>query len=1302
MAAYENTVEATSVDYGNESNSVENEGKSATIICGSGNDTITNSTTAGSASINAGDGNNVVDNRAAGVTITSGAGNDSISSDANSVLINSGAGKDTIESDGNEVTINGGDGDNFVYSYGNNVSIVVGAGKNLISIENGNKISVTSGAGDDTVIFSNGSEMLIDVGNGNNSVENAGDNVTIISGTGNDTISNSDDNVLFKYGGGNDVIEGFKSSSTLQIVSGAITSALTSINAEGKGDAVLTVGSNTIILKGLGTVDTINVMNASGESEIFNIPILITGTNDSDSISNENIGAIIQALGGDDSISNNTSVGSGVSINAGAGNDYVENIAENVTINGGDGADSIQNNNYADYAKIFGDAGEDYIYNYGISATLDGGDGADSIDSRSDKNLIYGGLGNDVIDNYGHSATIDGGDGTDIISNNSAENVSISGGAGNDSINNSANCNNSTLDGGDGADSIDNYSDNVLINAGASNDYIYNYYSSGVSINAGAGDDTISNTNGTVLINIGEGNNSVENTNADNVSIISGAGADYIVNTNGANMLFQYGGGSDIVEGFNETSTLQIMAGGISSAFSNGVDAIFTIGSDILTLKNLGLIRSINVMDASGAVESFNIPVLIEGTDSIDDISNDVEGVTIKAFGGDDYISNSAASVTIDGGDGDVSIENSGDNVSILGGTGNYEINNSGASNVTIDAGDGKNTVYSSGENVIINSGEGKSYIDNRGDAVSITGGKGNYEIDNNGVKVTINAGAGNDTVTLSTSYNDDGNIFLYKKGDGKDQIYSENENDTIKITDGSSVTADVNGDDVIFKIGTGSITFKDGADDLNGKKIILVDSENNPLLEENIYVPAGIIVGDTIQIAASFTETYWQGDGVNFIDGSQLKDGIELVGMDDNCTILGSKGKDSISSSNNGASLTGGKGNDVFTFGGGNATINDYSVKGTNGADKIYLENTSVTSYMIDADNNLVLTCDETNTLTIRNGGNKKIIFTDNKAGVIYTADGAFDGKRKSIILSPASTNFSAAKHSKLATIDGTAATDAINILGNKKANYIMAGNYGSTLNGGKGKDSLNGGDGDDLFIYENKSGNDTIYYYVDGDKVSLGSGVTIKDATIKRNSAVLKFKGGSLTVDSTTDFILVGDSAETVFSSGVFLDTVSATAKIYGSFKDDVFLDAYENIANFDATAGTKALFVNGNAENNSLIGGKGKDELRGGDGADTIFGGKGNDTLWGETGADIFVYQASTGNDVIADYESGELVQILDKKGNATTFTDAIFNADTLTLEINGGGKITFQSVTNETEFNINGDTYTVSGTTLRTRE
>ena len=353
------------------------------------------------------------------------------------------------------------------------------------------------------------------------------------------------------------------------------------------------------------------------------------------------------------------------------------------------------------------------------------------------------------------------------------------------------------------------------------------------------------------------------------------------------------------------------------------------------------------------------------------------------------------------------------------------------------------------------------------------------------------------------------------------------------------------------------------------------------------------------------------------------------------------------------------------------------------------------MTSYTIDADNNLILTCDRSNTLTIKNGVDKKIIFTDNKAGVIYTADGAFDGKKKSIVLPPATTNFSAAKHSKLVTIDGSEASSAINILGNRKGNYIMAGDKGSTLNGGKGKDELYGGSGADLFVYEKSSGKDSIYYYNkdEGDKISLGSGVTIKDATIKKNSSIIKFKGGSMTVDGVSDLTFVGDGTETLFSSGVFLDTVAATAKVYGSFKDTISIYSYENITNVDASAG-----INGDAESNSLIGGKGKDEIHGGDGADTIWGGKGNDSLWGDDGADVFVYRAGEGNDVIMDYKSGDLLQILDKKGNANTFTEATFSGDALSLLINGNGKVTFQSVTNETEFNINGVMYAVKGTTI----
>ena len=115
-------------------------------------------------------------------------------------------------------------------------------------------------------------------------------------------------------------------------------------------------------------------------------------------------------------------------------------------------------------------------------------------------------------------------------------------------------------------------------------------------------------------------------------------------------------------------------------------------------------------------------------------------------------------------------------------------------------------------------------------------------------------------------------------------------------------------------------------------------------------------------------------------------------------------------------------------------------------------------------------------------------------------------------------------------------------------------------------------------------------------------------------------------------------------------------------------------------------------------SLFGGAGKDKIYGGDESDTLSGGKGNDTLWGGTGSDTFIYQAGTGNDVIADYQSGELLTILDKRGKAGDFKGVEFSDDTLTLTIAGGGKVSFRNVNTSTAFNINGTSYHVRNNTL----
>ena len=123
---------------------------------------------------------------------------------------------------------------------------------------------------------------------------------------------------------------------------------------------------------------------------------------------------------------------------------------------------------------------------------------------------------------------------------------------------------------------------------------------------------------------------------------------------------------------------------------------------------------------------------------------------------------------------------------------------------------------------------------------------------------------------------------------------------------------------------------------------------------------------------------------------------------------------------------------------------------------------------------------------------------------------------------------------------------------------------------------------------------------------------------------------------------------------------------------------IDLADDVKNFDGSQGKKKLTITGNAEANELI------------------GGKKNDKLWGGGGADNFIYQAGTGKDTIADYNfaQGDLLTILDKKGETGDFKKATFKNDTLTLSIDGGGKVMFSGVNNDTSININGDTKTVS--------
>ena len=201
----------------------------------------------------------------------------------------------------------------------------------------------------------------------------------------------------------------------------------------------------------------------------------------------------------------------------------------------------------------------------------------------------------------------------------------------------------------------------------------------------------------------------------------------------------------------------------------------------------------------------------------------------------------------------------------------------------------------------------------------------------------------------------------------------------------------------------------------------------------------------------------------------------------------------------------------------------------------------------------------------------------------------------------------------------------------------------------------------------------------------------MTIKNSVVKRGNTIIKISSGSLTVKNTTEFKFVEDDTEKIFTNGNIADANKISVTLSSTHKGKFDLGDYERA---DASLTKKAVTLIGNDKNNYLHGGKGKDSLTGGAGDDTLWGGKKNDTLTGGDGSDTFIYQAGQGNDVITDYTAGDMLQIFDRKGNDGTFTDSIFVGSSLTLTVQGGGKVTFSGVESSTAININGETKSVS--------
>ena len=471
------------------------------IYGGLGNDTLSGAF--GAATIFGGEGDDLLDNRntsaSLGVdTVYGGIGNDEVFGKRANDLIYGGDGNDSISSneavltglpgqtpDGD--TVYGGAGDdiintlNFDQSNSSSIGDLVygGTGNDSIlgAIENPNSaigIDNLYGGDDNDTIDGNGGEDLIFGGNGDDLVLARDDADTTDGGAGIDTIDFTNDSgaVVFNMDTGATTVTGATGTDVESNINyeNAIGSAdadsITgnaadnSINGADGADTLTGAGGSDTFVSGGGD-DSIDGSEDAGDTDI-----------DVVDYSDETVGIVVNYTGDEAGTAQGTSTGfdtfqnierivftaqddavnasadnAGVTLDTGAGDDFVQagqaadsldggadtdtlsysDSADAVTLDLGAGTgtggnadgDTFQNFEFVQASQnddsVTGSAGDDNIEGLDGNDTIDGGDGADTIDAGDGNDAIVGGIG-DVIDGGGaannNGASIPGDDDT--------------------------------------------------------------------------------------------------------------------------------------------------------------------------------------------------------------------------------------------------------------------------------------------------------------------------------------------------------------------------------------------------------------------------------------------------------------------------------------------------------------------------------------------------------------------------------------------------------------------------------------------------------------------------------------------------------------------------------------------------------------------------------------------------------------------------------------------------------------------------------------------------------------------------
>ena len=388
-------------------------------------------------------------------------------------------------------------------------------------------------------------------------------------------------------------------------------------------------------------------------------------------------------------------------------------------------------------------------------------------------------------------------------------------------------------------------------------------------------------------------------------------------------------------------------------------------------------------------------------------------------------------------------------------------------------------------------------------------------------------------------------------------------------------------------------------------------------------------------------------GDGRDIIENRVPKVTIESGDGDDSISndgedvyINGGDDNDSIANGGANASIVGGDGNDTIRHYSSNA-----SIVGGAGDDLIslasYSQNNLIT-YAAGEGNDSIIGFTEDDTFSIAGG------YSTTKSGsdVIITV-----GDGKITLVGAASLSTLNIDGEEVTTGGGDSKLITLTEDDDDYSNSVD----GVTIMALGGNDCINNNGGANvLFTYAEGDGNDFIVGFNETSTLSISGGtysttksgkdviITVGDGKITLRGAVslsaLNIDGEEYSSDTLT--LTNDDTAKITLASGVeFADASSRTAaiRIVGNALDNSIL------------GGTGKDTLYGKNGDDYLAGGNGSDKLYGQSGDDTLYGGSGNDTLSGGLGEDLFIYSA--GNDVITDYEVGEKISLGADVSNAS---------------------------------------------------